>query len=78
VVFGLVHLEDRVAHDLAHHVGVAGGGEELAVTEHGLHRVERVDGEHGRELGGDRVALDAVVEPGHRPDVLLEQRRLRP
>ena len=45
VVLGLVHLEDGVAHDLAHDVGVARRRERLAVLEHLLHGVEAERGE---------------------------------
>ena len=80
VVLGLVHLEDGVAHHLAHHVLVALRREGLAVAQHRLHRVEGECGEHVRDLaeqlgvdeGGLVLALD--LEAGHRPHVLLDQR----
>ena len=68
VVLGLVHLEDRVAHHLAHHVGVARRRERLAVLQHLLHGVEAERGEH----------VDAVVESAEvELDVLGAEHRRR-
>ncbi len=62
VVLGLVHLEDGVTHHLAHHLGVPGRRERLAVLQHLLHRVEAERGEHAdrvvelHEVDADRSA----------------------
>ena len=50
VVLGLVHLEDRVAHHRAHHVGVPARRERVAVAEHRLHGVETERGVHVGEV----------------------------
>ena len=65
MVLGLVHLEDGVAHHLAHDLGVARRRERLAVLEHLLHRVEPEGGEDGHvviELDGRLVAHHREVE----------------
>ncbi len=57
MVLGLVHLEDRVAEDLAHDVGVALRRERLAVLQHLLHGVEAERGEHA-DAAVDRHEFD--------------------
>jgi hypothetical protein len=70
VVLGLVHLEDGVAHDRAHDVGVSGRRERLAVAQDGLHGVVAEGGEdlgtgRGRGAVGEQLRLEVLLE--HRP-----------
>ena len=62
VVLGRVHLQDGVAHDLAHRLLVTLRRERLAVAKHLLHAVEAVDAEDVLARFADRVDLSRQAE----------------
>ena len=68
MVLGLVHLEDGVAHHLAHDLGVARRRERLAVLEHLLHRVEP---EGGEDVDVRQPTLDSRLVAHHSTSVEL-------
>ena len=60
VVLGLVHLQDRLAEDQPHDLGVARRAERRPVAQDRVDRVERVGGEHG---DAERLDVGRIHQP---------------